>query len=209
MLFSCLAALLLSSCSPSLFRNFRSQTGATGNVNDFSWFRGDGESLLSRASINAWSSEFTGVMIVKQVSDSYRCLFMTETGLKIFDLEVRKDGSHTMHYSIEQLERKSVRKLLARDLGLMIFPFSGNGNDRLMREGRDGPPVIKSKDDRGKRFIWLNDNGRISRIISSGPLFRKFQIDYHGTGTMPDAIMIKHSFLKISINLTRIDDVAK
>lgn len=134
---------------------------------------------------------------------------MTETGLKIFDLEVRKDGSYKMHYCLEQLDRKSVVKLLAQDFGMMIYPLSDEGKNKFMKQGKSGPAVIRAKDERGVRFMWLNENDKISRLVRSGALFRKFEISFKGRSTIPQTITIKHYFLNIQINLSTIEDVAK
>jgi hypothetical protein len=197
-----LSLTLLGSCSPSLFNDF-SRSNATPELSRAGWFGNNDGSTMFRASVNAWKKNSTGIMVVKPFGDdSHRVVFMTETGIKIFDIEIYSDGRHKLHYSLDELKRRSVVSMLGNDLGLMIYPFTSTGSIKIM-ERRDGSTVLKIKDKRGRRYAILDkDSGKLREVISSGIFFRKPVIKYSGNGMKPEKIEISHNLLKLDINLT-------
>lgn len=202
MLFSIVSLILLGSCSPTLFNDF-SRSNAPVELSRAGWFGNNDGSTMFRASVNAWKKNSTGIIVIKPFSkESHRVVFMTEMGIKIFDIEVYSNGSHKLHYSVEGLDRKTVVSMLGNDLGLMIYPFSSTGNLRTM-ERRDGTTVLRIKDKRGRRYAFMdNGSGRLRELVSSGAFFRKVSIKYSGIGIKPEKIEISHNFLKLEINLT-------
>jgi hypothetical protein len=197
-----LTLVLLASCSPSLFNDFR-RSNATLELSRSGWFGNNDGSTMFRASVNAWKKNSTGIMVVKPFGDdSHRVVFMTEMGIKIFDIEIYRNGNHKLHYSVDELNRRSIVSMLGNDLGLMIYPFTSTGNLKMM-ERRDGSTVLRIKDKRGRRYAFLDkDSGKLRELISSGTLFRKVIIKYSGKGSKPEKIEISHNFLKLDIKLT-------
>jgi hypothetical protein len=202
LLFSILTLVLLSGCSPSLFNDFR-RSNATLELTTAGWFGQNDGSTMFRASVNAWKKNSTGIIVIKPFSkESHRVMFMTEMGIKIFDIEVYSNGSHKLHYSVEGLDRRTVVSMLGNDLGLMIYPFTSTGKLKIM-ERKDGSTVLRIKDKRGRRFAYMdNDSGKLRELVSSGALFRKVRIKYTGNGSKPEKIEITHNILNLEINLT-------
>jgi hypothetical protein len=194
--------VLLGSCSPTLLNDF-SRSNATLELSRAGWFGNNDGSTMFRASVNAWKKNSTGIMVVKPFGDdSHRVVFMTEMGIKIFDIQIYRNGSQKLHYSVNELNRGSVVSMLGNDLGLMIYPFTSTGSLKLM-ERMDRSTVVRIKDKKGRRYLFMDkDSGRLKEVVSSGILFRKVRIKYTGNGSKPEKIEISHNFLNLDINLT-------
>jgi hypothetical protein len=202
LLFSICSLVLLQSCSPSLFNDFR-RSNSPLDLHDAGWFGNNDGSTRFRVSVNAGKKNTTGIMVLKLFSDdSHRVVFMTEMGIKIFDIEIYRNGSHKLHYSVEELNRRTMISMLGNDLSLMIYPFTSTGSLKIM-ERKDGSTVLRIKDKRGRRYAFIdNHSGKLQELISSGTLFRKVRIKYTGKGSKPEKIEISHNFLKLDITLT-------
>lgn len=80
--------------------------------------------LLFKTRLRLAKEEFSGLLLVKRTTpDTYRSVFTTETGFKIFDLEIRNDG-YTTHYGVGPIEKKFIAVRLAYTLqALLLRPF--------------------------------------------------------------------------------------
>lgn len=192
----------------SLFNNYgNASIPASVSRNSYNWFNADTGRYLFQASVNIFRNNFSGLLFLKPLGASRRVLFITETGIKIFDLELFMKKDFTVHYCIEQINRKPVMKIVGNDLSLMIFSVAGDGKIKFMEEQGTGKTVIKSKDDLGTRFCKINSQtGKVDELISRGTFSDKMNIRFLGlSGTTPDSIDISHHNLKLEINLTKID----
>jgi hypothetical protein len=147
--------------------------------------------------------------MVKPLGGSYRILFITETGIKIFDMEFFKRDEFKVHYCLEEINRKSIINTLGNDLSLMLYNIAENGNVKMMQEKKEGRLIIRSKDRNGTRYCTINEKtGKVDELIRTGILANKVNIRFlSNTGVEPDSIKITHYNLKLKINLTRIHEI--
>src|SRR4030042_6019263 len=118
---SSLCFLLLSGCSFSLINNFQRISEAAVNNNVIPWFQGDTNRFLFYTNIDIYKNHFGGLMVIKPFTEnSHRVLFITEVGIKIFDMELFRNGDFILHYCMDALNRKSVIRTLKNDIGLLI-----------------------------------------------------------------------------------------
>jgi len=193
----------------SLFNNFQpSELTLPGDKDSYSWFRQDAGRYLFQSTIDIYKNNFTGLLFVKPVGDSYRVLFITEMGIKIFDMEFFGDSDFKVHYCIEDLNRKAVINTLGNDLSLMLFNIAGKGKIKMMREKKEGRLIIKSKDRFGTRYCTLNEHiNKVEELIKTGTFSNKVNIKFSGPAE-PDSIIITHYNLKLKIQLTRLHELA-
>jgi hypothetical protein len=87
-----------------------------------SWFQTDSGHFLFNTQIQVLKRSFSGLMVVKRLrKDAYRAVFMTETGLKLFDMEFDTVGQIKIHYVMDALNRKALLKPVSRDLELVFM----------------------------------------------------------------------------------------
>ena len=86
--------------------------------------QGDTNRFLFRTHVDIYRNHLGGLMLIKPVNGKgYRVLFMTEVGIKIFDMEFFSNGDFKLHYCLDALNRKSVLETLKNDIGLILNPF--------------------------------------------------------------------------------------
>lgn len=174
------------------------------------WFRDDAAYMLFTASLDIRKNHFSGLMVFNPMpEDGYRMIFLTEFGLKVFDMEFAQETGFMVHYIMPAMDRKTLVKLLQNDLGLLpAYPVQIQST-RPMRDRRTDVPVFQAKAGREKYDCFIReDTGKLERIIQSSRLFRKVQVDYFSTGgNRLDSVSIKHLHMKLNIKLTQIDEI--
>lgn len=191
----------------SLFNNFKySQAHSYSKQDPCSWFSGDTGRYLFRSSGTIYNNDFSGLLLVKPTGESYRILFITEMGMKIFDMEFFREGNYNVHYAAGAIDRKPVIRTLGNDLSLMLFNVGNKGIRKEMIEKGTEMKIIKSKDRSGTIYTRINgETGRAEELIGTGTLFNKLNIKFSGTGQPgPDSIAITHYNRKLNINLSLI-----
>ena len=205
---SSLCLLLLSGCSLSLFNNFKPVPEAADNRKDvFSWFQGDTNRFLFQSYIDIYSNHFSGLMLIKPLNgNSHRTLFITEVGIKIFDMEFFRNGDFKLHYCMDELNRKSIINTLKNDIGLMLNNIPENGKVKTMQEKNSGRTIIKSMDYNGVRYCFINKKtNKVDELIQTGTFLKKVNMRFYSTdGAEIDSINISHYNLKLNIHLSKI-----
>jgi hypothetical protein len=199
---------LLSGCSLSLFNNFKPLPEAAGNRKDvFSWFQGDTNRFLFQSYIDIYSNHFSGLMFIKPLNgNSHRTVFITEVGIKIFDMEFFRNGDFKLYYCMEELNRKTIINTLKNDIGIMLNNIPENGTWKMMQEKNDGRIIIKSKYYNGVRYCFINKKtNKVDELIQTGAFLKKVNMRFYSTdGAEIDSINISHYNLKLKIHLSKL-----
>jgi len=81
----------------------------------------DTNSALYRVSIKLYSMYFSGLLAVKKIEkDNFRMSLISETGFKLFDMEI-KDGNAEMQNVFAELDRSEVKKTFKEDFAMMVL----------------------------------------------------------------------------------------
>jgi hypothetical protein len=181
---------------------------ASSKPDSYSWFSGDTGRYLFQSSIDIFRNNFSGLLFIKPLEASHRILFITEMGIKIFDMEIFRNGNPKVHYCLEAVNRKSVTKTLGKDLSLMIFSVAENDKVKMMQERSTAKKVIRSKDCNGTRFCSISEKtGKVEELISTGALTKKLNIKFYSESKAePDSIILSHYNLKLNIHLVKLDE---
>lgn len=174
------------------------------------WLRDDSAHTLFTASFDIRKNHFSGLMVFNPLpGDGYRVIFLTEFGLKIFDMEYAPETEYTMHYVMPALDRKGMIRLLQNDL--MLLPAYAIGTKEIipMVDRRSGTLVMQAKEKGHKYDCLIDENsGKVNRIIQSSRLFRKVEVNYFSSGgNRLDSVIIRHYHMKLNIKLIHIDEI--
>jgi hypothetical protein len=146
-------------------------------------------------------------MLIKPLNgNSHRTLFITEVGIKIFDMEFFRNGDFKVHYCMDELNRKSIINTLKNDIGLMLNNIPENGKVKTMQEKNAGRTIIKSKDYNGVRYCFINKKtNKFDELIQTGTFLKKVNMRFYSNdGVEIDSINISHYNLKLNIHLSKI-----
>lgn len=197
--------LFLNSCSVSLFQGLRPADDVV--TSPVSWFKSDTAHFLFNTKIDVLKNHFSGLMVIKQVgADNYRVVFITEVGLKIFDMEFFPDRETKVHYIMDAMNKKALVRTLSNDISLMLMNRYSGKTPAVLHE-RDSREVVFEYSDQGRKNYYHLAGTAVHpyRVRQSSGITNKVRAELYGTEkTGIDSIKITHYNFKLSINLFRI-----
>ena len=208
---SSILLLILSSCSFNVFNGYHKIEKKKLGENELKPLSyGDTNAHVFNTKINIFKNYFTGLMVIKLMTGgSYRAIFITEMGLKIFDMEFfnadNKSGErYKMHYCFDALNRGVLTRALGNDIGLMLMSYIPAERVKVLSDQDNSHKIFKLKDRcRHDYYFYEDKTKRLSQIMQSSSLLKKVKIDfYNNTKTnIPDSISISHYNIKFNMQL--------
>ncbi len=202
--------LLSCSCAISIFSPYR-QSGQKDYEWDPAvlWFQDDGTYGLFSAAIDMRKNHYTGIMVVDPLpSGGHRVVFMTEFGLKIFDMEFISGGAFKLHYCMAALNKKPVVETLRNDIGLVIKDEISGHPYSVLYDRQTGNNVFQVKKKQMRYYYTVDqETNKVSSVLQTGSLFRKVRGDFCCTGgSIPDSVRLDHHNKRLTIKLVKIDE---
>ena len=150
---------------------------------------------------------FSGLMVVKPLpEEAYRVVFITEVGLKIFDMSFTREEV-IVHYFIEAMNKKALVNTLKRDIGLILMRDHGDQVPAVLHERSSGAMVLKYHENGRRYYYRLDARGNTYGIVQSGRILRKVNADFYSTSDHKvDSIFISHEHVNLRIKLIRISN---
>jgi hypothetical protein len=200
-------ALFLGSCSFSVWNGYQHGYGA-GTIAPVSWFRADSGYMLLNTRIDLMNKHFSGLIVVKPLPDlEYRVVFITELGLKIWDMEFSPHKPVKVHYIMDALNKKKVLNTLFQDIALMLMTHTQN-EPVVMHDRSTGELVLKYKD-RGLRYYYqiFPATGRVANGLVTSLLTKKAKAEFYSRdGFRIDSVKLAHYNIKLHIQMFHIED---
>jgi len=200
-------SVALNSCSLRYHSDYKKTEAFETQNQDF--IAHNFQKVLFKTQIQAFDKEVSGLLFIKQMKeDNYRFVFLTQIGMKIFDVELNK-GKFTIHQLISYLDKKSVRKLLESDLKLLIQTPNTNTKTKFFEHKKDSSLLLRNKTKEGI-FYYRYQKPQIQSKENSSFIFRGTTIQYsYSKSNIPDLIVIKHSGIHLQWKLKPIDKTTK
>jgi hypothetical protein len=201
-----LLLLLLNGCAANLFNGYQRSPAATEIV-PVSWFQTDTGHFLFNTKIDLLNNHFSGLMVVKPVStDNYRVVFITETGLKIFDMEFFPDKEVKVHYVMDAMNKKALIKTLSSDISLVLMNRLLCCKPILLKDKHSGDTIYKYHDQKKRNYYFMEGTkSKPSHVKQASWISNKVSADFYGSESSGiDSIRITHNNFRLSIYLFRI-----
>ncbi len=161
------------------------------------------ESVKYRASIDVLNKHLSGILIFKRMEDSsIRSVFMNEVGATFFDITF---NAYSYHYNkvMESLDKKAVKKTLAKDLGMILMRGIYKGFPTYFTETDHTLITLKLQSKGTVRYTTSPDCAPVELIENLGR--RKTVISvrqfYTTKVSMPDSIFVQHHTVHFTISL--------
>jgi hypothetical protein len=203
-----LLLLLLNSCSMSLFNGYY-RNGTDAGHAPISWFQADTGHYLFNTKIDLMKNHFSGLMVVKPVGkDNFRVVFLTQVGLKVFDMEFFPDKDSKVHYIMDAMNKKALIKTLTNDLSLVLMNgFSGK--EPIVLYEKDSSDLIYRYINGSRKCYYYVESSFVNpyRVKQTAGITNKVKADLYGTAAKGiDSIKISHYNIRLSISLFRINE---
>jgi len=205
----CITTIFLSGCSLILFNSQNKLHNISLPVKNLnSCFTNSDTIYLYQTEIRFMKNYYSGLMVIKSQNDSVkRLVFITEMGIKIFDIEIKNPlinkKYYTVNYIIEPLSRKMLVKTLANDLGMLCQ----NGNVKFIDAFANDENTFLRIKNRCKSYYYVYgmNEKNYSEIIVNSIFKQKSGIDFYGVNNFaPDSIKLKHFGLNLNYVFRRI-----
>ncbi|WP_128755234.1 hypothetical protein [Aquimarina sediminis] len=188
----------LSSCALSTTKAAVEVAPSVAIYHNF-YFSDKTQDYVYKAKINAFDTNFGGILIVKKLGDqNHRIVFTTDFGNKIFDFEIGKEGFKT-HYAIEQLNKGAVLKIFQRDFETLI-----KENVVPVKMFRDKENMIYRSilDKRYNHYFVDLETKELQRIVHTTKTKEKIVFSFSSVkGDIAKKIKILHKKLPLTIDL--------
>jgi len=200
--------LFIVSCSPVPTKEYSKQTKKDRQFTPV--FNDTFQKALYEVEISYGSKNISGVAIIKKMEENqtFRTVFMSETGLKYFDFEYFQNDSMVVHYMMDAMNRKKIIRALTTDLGLILkrnpdqklltYFLSENPSDGLM---------IKEKQ-KGRNYFFSEDHGNQPSKICHRASFSpstNIEINYNPE-RIPSKIVFMHGIINFKMELKLITE---
>lgn len=173
-----------------------------------SWFRADTGHFLFSTKIDILKNHFSGLMVIKpEGAGNYRVVMITETGLKILDMEFFPDTDPKVHYIMEAMNRSMLIRTLSNDISLILMNQLSLTTPKRLIEKRSGDAVFKYRIKGGGRFYYYVKESAINPFFvrQVRGITNKAKATFYGqAGNGPDSVLLSHQQIKLTVHLYRI-----
>jgi len=171
----------------------------------------DSDSVLYKVKINLYSMYFSGMLAMKKVgNEHYRMTLMSETGFKLFDMEII-NGSAELSNVFPELDRPNVIKTFEEDFALMVLSGVRKRNCSTYRFTDSSDKLFVCGSDSGKETgLEVNEEKSLIKKVwmseKTGHPYFEINYGYGENGLTPDFITIVHSNVKLRIELAILEN---
>lgn len=196
---------LVAGCSGS-----KKMTTEAGNmkVSQPHFFAPDFSKALYKADMNIYGRELSGLMLFKKSKGSTQVAFVSEFGLKYFEIEVPANNTApvTFHYLMDLMNRKPVVKMLKTSFRMLFLHYPENEKNYSF-ECHDGWMVSVLKD-RGDKvnYSYQQNSGWVESARQYGWFKPKIKMEASGYGGQYSSTIRIWQGKKIEIDLALIGE---
>ena len=204
-----ISLLFLNSCSFGLLKGY--QKTEQISVTPVSWFKTDSDHLLMGTTIDVMKNHFSGLMVIKSLSNGgFRVVFMTEVGLKIFDMEFVPGKPAQVYYFMDALNKKILVKTLSADLRLLLIQPQ-EGVKPLLYDGPSGKNMARYRHKRKRDYYEVSAvTGKPVQAYQVSAISKKARVDYFSRdGMQIDSVNIVHYNVNMRIGMHLINENPK
>jgi len=161
------------------------------------------ESIKYRTSIDVLQKHLSGLLIFKRMDDSsIRAVFMNEVGATFFDITFYNDSYH-YNYVMKSLDKKSVKKTVAKDLGMILMRGIYKGRPSCITSLEHSYITLRLQSKGTVRYTTTPDCAPVELIENMGRKKAVISVRqfYTAKVSMPDSIFVQHHTVHFTISL--------
>ena len=198
--------LLLTACAPNILNGFqKTGTKEISEAELYPIFRQTGNVSFFNMEIDFRKKNFSGMLILKKENvDTYRAVMTSYFGMSVFDFEFGKD-SFTVHYCMEDLNKKQIINTLRKDFENMFFFDMQGENPVTVYSSRTNDSLKVYKVNKENHYYMVNTKSEEIRQMEIPHPISSIQYRFTYHHYFPAQINIKHTHIGLKIRLTKIE----
>jgi hypothetical protein len=200
--------LIISSCSVP----YRNQIPLSSDSFEapVPWFDSDTGYYLYNTAIDLMNKHYSGITVVKPSGDGiFRVIMMTETGLKIMDIEFLSDSFPVVHYIMEAMNKKILIRTLTRDISLVLMNQLSNKSPEWYQipDNPAGKLALYTINKEQHHYILQGKMKKPSEAKFAKRNKIKVEAEFFGNSqSVPDSVKLYHNNIDLSITFKRIEE---
>ena len=171
--------------------------------------KSDFKKVIYRTSIDVYKKHFSGIMLIKKIEadSSYRIVFLSELGMKIFDFEFNNNlpERFKIHYILKPINKKLLINTLRKDFELFLKIYPQKLNKESFVSGKN---IIEKIKNNGlyNYYLFNTDSNYVTSITQKTWLFKKLLIKNNGFSmASPNNVKFEHKGINLKISLFKIN----
>lgn len=199
-----ISSCFLLSCS-SVYKKLQRTTGDVACVQQF---KPAFATAFYTTQVDVVGKHLSGILVFKQMPDSStRIVFTSETGPTFFDFEFTANGNFTVHYILDQMNKKAVIKTLRKDFELVLLHNTSPANGYLLTDTTQHLHYYAFPQEKGTNYYVTNESCtelfRAEKSSKRKPVVVAQMLNYQNG--LPDTIGITHKKFNFTIALKRLE----
>ncbi len=129
------------------------------------------EKGLFKAEMSIYDNSLSGLIIIKRTGETFRAVFVSEIGIKYFDIEIGSNETNdfTVHYILEMLNRKQITAFIEDTFRMLTMSFGETKKESSFLCDGSGNMVVIIKTENGKfRYDYHPNFGQVGMMIHYG-----------------------------------------
>jgi hypothetical protein len=163
---------------------------------------------LYKSQLTVHGKLLSGLILIKRTGETFRIVFLSEIGIKYFDIEVgnNEQESFIVHSMLEMLDRKSLTDFIENTFRMLTMSWGTYEEKYTTRCEGSGNwiKVIKTKDYGKFRLDYHPNFGQVSLMWHYGFLKKKLTIDLSDYDYLAPSLVIAKQ-QKMEFRLLRIE----
>jgi len=199
----------LLSCSPDYLKKYSKLENS--DIKEPVVFDHDFKKAVYKTSFTVMGKQMTGILLIKILEDQeYRFVFVSEIGLKYFDLGISNSNDSLVfksHYLMPALDRENIKDILFQDFSVLITNKLSNIKPVFYKETKSGNLAFTYYETNTKQVYFLNnEQDKIKQIVWKNKQCGKSEILLSNSQTsLIQTIKISNEKYRILIEINMID----
>lgn len=168
------------------------------------------EKTTYKTNLTVMGNNLSGILLIKKTSEEeFRFVFVSEIGLKYFDLGIKNSNvkqEYTTHYLMPALNRGETKDILFNDFSKLTIQYLSKSKPIIYKQTTTENIAIKYNEPDNESVYFLDDNNsNIERILWKNNITGKSQIilsHYHTS--IPQQIEISNKKYGLNMDMKEI-----
>ena len=130
------------------------------------------EKGLFKAEMRIYDNSLSGLIIIKRTGETFRAVFVSEIGIKYFDIEIGSNETNdfTVHYILEMLNRKQITAFIEDTFRMLTMSFGETKKESsFLCDGSGNMVKVTKTQNHGKfRYDYHPNFGQVNTMIQFG-----------------------------------------
>jgi len=173
------SSLLLPSCSPNYLEGYTKLENT--DLIKSAVFDNNFKKATYKTKLTLMGNQLSGILLIKKTKeDEFRFVFVSEIGIKYFDLGIKPIANNyleTSHYLMSALNKGNVEQILFDDFCKLVKPSKANPTQTFFRNKTTGIIAFELDEINSKPIYFMDtENNRIEKIVWKSKISGKSQI---------------------------------